>query len=326
LHRCALHVLLAQFCCASVKLTPPPLPCAVSPVPPSLSLLCAPLCSVISSVLLQHITAEAGDPDSNSDCLLAQHSHLVSSGSAFAVGQTPTVLSALNFLRDFDVSESTRNSFTRPHLSSVVSSMFAQFVAQCEKHTGCIDRDAASGCIDRDTLSLFSRSLDMCTQCFLGKSSTVIDSTVKTDSAAFLFKNEEIETSSNFIENITASSSSGMTRSLLSSDWDTFWQSDGVQGSHWICVQLKDGIFAKDVGICVQTDDQSWCPKVITVRAAQSMDLLRAMPKVELNYSARVSRGGQHFLKALDDNAGTFPRHLILHCCLSESNAGFSVF
>ena len=226
---------------------------SVTPVPPSLSLLCAPLSAVISSILLQNMTvntSEADSPESNSDCLLAQHSQLVRSGSASA--DTPAVFSALNFLRDFDVLDSIRHStFTRPHLIRVVSSMFAEFLALCQQPSQI-----------EEHILLFSRSLDACTKSIIGKSSSnVIDSTVKADGSAYTFKHDEIEASSNFIDNITSSSSSGMTRSLLSSDWETFWQSEGQQGTHWICVQLKDGIFAKDVGICVQSDDQSWCPK-----------------------------------------------------------------
>ena len=279
----------------------------MTPIAPSLSFLCNPLCAVLSTILLQHVqihSSSVDNPDSNSDCLLAQHSLLLKSGSIFAESQSSMILSALNFLRNSEVLESGRNSkLIRPHLSRVVSSVFAQFLAVCQKPSDF-----------EKHIYLVTRSLDICAQSFFGQSSKVVDTTIKIDGTAFSFTNDEIEASSILVENITSSSSPGSTRFLLSSDWESNWTSEGQQGTHWICIQLKDGIVAKDVGICVQTEDNSWCPKVITCRAALTLDLLKAQPKAALDYSAQVSRGGRHFLKALDDNTG-MPTLPLVNCC-----------
>jgi hypothetical protein len=154
------------------------------------------------------------------------------------------------------------------------------------------------------SIFLISQSLDICSKAVLSTESSSVNPVSKTGISAFAFEVEEIQASSEFVESITASSSSSSISSVLSSDWNSSWTSEGPQGSHWICVHLKDGILAKDVGICVQSEDNSWCPKVITVRAAQTMESLRAKPKVLLDYSSQVARGGRHFLKALDDSSG----------------------
>lgn len=228
---------------------------------------------------------------------------LVADGVASANDFTPTVLSALNFIREFGDANFIRNSkFKGPNLSCAVSSMFALFLALCQKPSE----------LDRHAL-LFARSLDICTKSLVGTCvDNVADPTSKIESSAHSFNHEEIAASSSFVNNITSSSSSSATRFLLSGDWDEFWASEGAQGTHWICIELADGICAKDVGICVQSDDSSWCPKVITVRAAETLELMKAKPKVVLDYSSRVSRGGRHFLKALDSNAGIPPSPLVI--------------
>ncbi len=284
----------------------------VSPVAPSLSTLCTPLCAVISTILLQNVeihSSDAVDPNSDCDCFLAEHLQLIRNGSLFAEGQSPGVLSALNFLYDFEVLESNRvYSFMQPHLSRVASSMFSQFLAFCQQPSEF-----------EKSLLLCTRSLDVCTKPLLSKSTGIKNSAVKTDSSENAFSVEEIEASSNLVQSVTASSSSGAINSLLSSNWDATWTSDGQQGSHWICIQLVDGICAKDVGICVQNSDGSWCPKVITVRAAQNMASLKAQTKVQLDYTSRVSRGGNLYLKALEDNAGMyFTCSLFLSCICLE--------
>ena len=279
------------------------LPHTVTPVPPSLSTLCAPLSAVISTILLQNVQVTSSESihpdDSDLDCLLVEHSHLLRNGNALADVQSPAVLCALNFLYDFEVFDSIRvSSFMRPHLSRVASSMFSQYIAFCQQPIA----------IEKHLL-LLTKSLDVCTKSLFSNSTGTVNpsvNTVKTDSSAVAFSVEEIEASSNYVQNITSSSSSGSTNALLSRHWDSFWTSDGPQGTHWICIQLVDGICAKDVGICVQTTDGSWCPKVITVRASSTMASLKAEAKVQLDYTVRVSRGGNHFLNAIEDNSGMF--------------------
>ncbi len=251
---------------------------------------------------MQVYLSNIDSPDSNSDCLLAQHSQLLSSGNAFADGQSSMMLSALIFLRSSEVLESSRK-FIRPHLTRVVSLVFAQFLAFCQEPSD----------IEKH-IYLVTKSLDICADLFFGQSTKIVDTTIKTDGTSFAFTNDEIEASSTLIENITSSSSPGSIRFLLSSDWEASWTSEGQQGTHWICIQLKDGLFAKDVGICVQSEDNSWCPKIITCRAASTLDLLKAETKVALDYSAQISRGGRHFLKALDDNSG-IPTLPLFNCC-----------
>jgi hypothetical protein len=58
-----------------------------------------------------------------------------------------------------------------------------------------------------------------------------------------------------------------------------------------------------DVGILVDSGDDSYCPKVITVRANSSMDGLRAQTRIRRDYSQIVRRGSQSlFLQALEGN------------------------
>ncbi len=261
---------------------------------PSLSTLCSPLAAVISTILLQNFQAHSSDDsDLNSCCLLAEHLQLTRDGSAFADNQSPVVRSALNFIYDYEITESNRmRSFAQPRLTSLASSICAQFVAICQHP------------MDLDKNNIFISSLDICTHAFLLNDTSCKSPLVKADSNADELSVEELAASSKFIENITSSSSSNMINSLLSTDLDEFWQSNGPAGEHWICIQLVDGVCAQDVGICVHNSDNNYCPRIISVRAANNMASLKCKAKVTLDFNSRVTRSGLHYLKALEGNTG----------------------
>ncbi len=275
----------------------------MTPIPPSLSFLCAHLGAAISSILLQNVLNESSNNSSDSlssrNFFLAEHLRRVIDGDAAADQFTPAVLTALNFIRNFEDANSMKDSaFARSNMSAAASSVISQFFVLCQKLTE----------LEKRAL-LFASSMDVCLKALLGPCVKAADPPIKANATSNSFSVEEIAASSNFIKNITSSSSASATRFMLSSNWEEVWTSEGAQGTHWICIELVDGVCAKDAGICVQTDDSSWCPKVITVRAAETLELMKAKPKATLDYTSLVSRGGRHFLKALDCNSGALHPH-----------------
>jgi hypothetical protein len=103
---------------------------------------------------------------------------------------------------------------------------------------------------------------------------------------------------------VTTSSNSGGRHlaPLTNGDWQTYWESSGEQGAHWICVHIKPGICVSDVGILVDSGDDSYCPKVITVRADSTMEGLRSQSRTRRDYARVVRSGGQFLLQALEGN------------------------
>jgi hypothetical protein len=276
-------------------------PFTVTPVAPSLSTLCSPLAAVISTILLQNFPVlSSDDSDLNSCCLLAEYLQLTRDGSSFADNQSPVVRSALNFIYDYEITKSNwMRSFTQPRLTRLASSICAQFVAICQHP------------MDLDTNNVFISSLDIFTQAFPLKDTRGKNPPVKADSNADALSAEELAASSKFIEKITSSSSSNTINSLLSTDLDEVWQSNGLVGMHWICIQLVDGVCAQDVGICVHNSDHNYCPRIISVRAANSMESLKSKVKVTIDYTTRVAQSGLHYLKALEGNTGMLTLSLV---------------
>jgi len=93
-----------------------------------------------------------------------------------------------------------------------------------------------------------------------------VRASVGASEGGFDFEPSEIGASASLIERISASSSQDNAHCLLSLDLDQYWQSDGSQGTHWICLQLKADVVADQVGIVVDTEDDSYCQDFGTVR------------------------------------------------------------
>jgi hypothetical protein len=123
---------------------------------------------------------------------------------------------------------------------------------------------------------------------------------VSVDTSDWKFDPSEIDASASLIEHVSASSNSDNARRLLSSDLDRFWESGGEQGTHWICLQLKADVVADEVGIVVDTGDDSYCPKVLTLQVASSADGLASATKREL--PSFGSSGGKRFLPVMTAN------------------------
>jgi hypothetical protein len=122
------------------------------------------------------------------------------------------------------------------------------------------------------------------------------------------FEPSEIDASASLIERVLASSNQEHAGRLLSSDLDQFWESSGEQGTHWICLQLKADVVADQVGIVVDTDDDSYCPKVLTVRVASSAEGLDSATQIEL--PSFGSSGGKRFLPVLSANEDAHARFI----------------
>lgn len=107
---------------------------------------------------------------------------------------------------------------------------------------------------------------------------------------------------------VSSSSSGHPSSNLTNGNWREYWESSGEQHSHWICIYIKPGICASEVGILVDSGDDSYCPKVISVRADSTYEGLRARTHSRRDYAAEVRRGGTFFLKALDGNSDSHIR------------------
>jgi len=57
--------------------------------------------------------------------------------------------------------------------------------------------------------------------------------------------------------------------SLTDNDPDTFWESDGSQGNHWIRMQMKSETVIKYVNTCIQS--VSWSVGQVDVLAGENI-------------------------------------------------------
>ena len=111
------------------------------------------------------------------------------------------------------------------------------------------------------------------------------------------FSDSEISNSAAYIQTITASSNeSRVQANLLSSDFSQYWESSGSSGQHWIRIELKPGILASQVGICIDGSDGSYCPKELGISTAEQ--IASFTPEI----TKQVCASGKCFVPVLEGN------------------------
>ena len=70
-----------------------------------------------------------------------------------------------------------------------------------------------------------------------------------------------------YFTKVTASSEEDEVKSLFQPDTETYWESDGTQGSHWLSFHVKPGVIIEKFSILVDPDDGSYLPRRVVVKA-----------------------------------------------------------
>ncbi|NXT45797.1 HECD3 ligase, partial [Pluvianellus socialis] len=60
---------------------------------------------------------------------------------------------------------------------------------------------------------------------------------------------------------------------LTDSHADTYWESDGSQGQHWVRLNMKKGTIVKKLLLTVDTTDENFMPKRVAVYGGEGDNL-----------------------------------------------------
>ncbi|KAM4722366.1 E3 ubiquitin-protein ligase HECTD3 [Rhinophrynus dorsalis] len=109
------------------------------------------------------------------------------------------------------------------------------------------------------------------------------------DLVHFLFEHlgkedESLGSMKQFVESISVSSSTeenNLSR-LTDGYHDTFWESDGSHGQHWIQLQMKEGTIVKKLLLTVDSTDENYMPKRIVVYGGER-DSLKKISDVSVD-------------------------------------------
>ena len=77
------------------------------------------------------------------------------------------------------------------------------------------------------------------------------------------------------IESVTTSSEEGEASNLLDEDRESYWESDGQQGEHWVRFNIKPGVVLDSFYLLIDSGDRSYLPKHVVVKAGYSTDEMR---------------------------------------------------
>jgi E3 ubiquitin-protein ligase HECTD3 len=84
---------------------------------------------------------------------------------------------------------------------------------------------------------------------------------------------------------VSSKSSGEEEENLTDNDTNTFWESDGSHGSHWIRLNMKKGIIIKKLLVAVGGDDSNYMPQLIHVMGGESLDELKTLSEVNIEQS-----------------------------------------
>jgi len=90
-----------------------------------------------------------------------------------------------------------------------------------------------------------------------------------------------------YVESIDVSSKSHGDReeNLTDNDPNTFWESDGSHGSHWIRLRMKKGIVIKKLLVTVGGGDSNYMPQLIHVMGGDSVESVRRLNEINIDQS-----------------------------------------
>ncbi|XP_070563097.1 E3 ubiquitin-protein ligase HECTD3-like isoform X2 [Ptychodera flava] len=97
---------------------------------------------------------------------------------------------------------------------------------------------------------------------------------------------ENLGSVSQYVESVDVSSSCDEENAACLTDGDanTYWESDGSQGQHWIRIQMKRGTVIKKLFLTVDSEDDNYMPSRIVVMGGE-MDNLRKLNDTRLDLS-----------------------------------------
>ncbi|RXN01366.1 hypothetical protein EOD39_7051 [Acipenser ruthenus] len=101
-------------------------------------------------------------------------------------------------------------------------------------------------------------------------------------------EDEDLGSIKQYVESIDVSSCSedpnGGAWCMTDGDTDTYWESDGAQGQHWIRLRMKKGTVLKKLILTLDTTDDNYMPKRIAVYGGEG-DNLKKLSDVNIDES-----------------------------------------
>ncbi|XP_052776275.1 E3 ubiquitin-protein ligase HECTD3-like isoform X2 [Mya arenaria] len=73
---------------------------------------------------------------------------------------------------------------------------------------------------------------------------------------------------------------------LTDGDPDTYWESDGSQGRHWIKLKMKKGTIVKKLQIGVHSDDDNYLPSKITVKGGAEWHSRKVLNTINIDWDS----------------------------------------
>lgn len=105
-------------------------------------------------------------------------------------------------------------------------------------------------------------------------------------------ENEQLGSIKNYVESIDVSSfiDEFGASCLTDGDTDTYWESDGTQGQHWIQLRMKKGTIVKKLSVTVDSSDDNYLPSKIVIQGGET-DNLRTLNTVNRDWE--VAEAGE---------------------------------
>ncbi|KAK3585008.1 hypothetical protein CHS0354_024922 [Potamilus streckersoni] len=98
-------------------------------------------------------------------------------------------------------------------------------------------------------------------------------------------ENDQLGTIKNYVESIDVSSymEEFGPSSLTDGDPDTYWESDGSQGQHWIQLRMKKGTIIKKLQITVEGSDDNYLPSRLVIQGGEA-DNLKTLNTISVDW------------------------------------------
>eukprot|EP00117_Sycon_ciliatum_P032866 scpid37872/ scgid25406/ E3 ubiquitin-protein ligase HECTD3; HECT domain-containing protein 3 len=86
---------------------------------------------------------------------------------------------------------------------------------------------------------------------------------------------------SEYLVQLRASSENDEAQTLMDGGLDTYWESDGNTGKHWLRLHVKAGVVVRRLSLFLDEDDGNFLPQVVEVAVGNALDSLSVCKTVE---------------------------------------------
>ncbi|XP_064625661.1 E3 ubiquitin-protein ligase HECTD3-like isoform X2 [Lineus longissimus] len=86
-------------------------------------------------------------------------------------------------------------------------------------------------------------------------------------------ENDNLGSIKNYVESIDVSSFCEESENITDEDPDTYWESDGSQGQHWLRLKMRKGTIIKKLYLCLDGEDGNYLPYHVIVMGGEIDDM-----------------------------------------------------